>query len=196
MFAELCGRLTGDAKGKAGSMHLTAPEVNFMGSSAVVASTISHAVGAAYASVYLKEQRVDLAVFGDGATEEGVYHESLNLAALHKLPVVFLCENNGYAVHSRLEARQSYVITEHAKTYGIPAVHVKNGMDFMAVHDAVASAVHAARHGQGPRMIVVDTYRYKEHVGPGDDFKAGYRSHEEMQLWADRDPLLQNKTLV
>src|SRR6202030_705750 len=97
----------------------------------------------------------------------GVYHESLNLAALHKLPVVFLCENNGYAVHSRIEARQSYAIAEHAKAYGIPVARVKDGMDFDLVYKAVAHAVEAARGGMGPQMVVVDTYRYKEHVGPG-----------------------------
>ncbi|HEU0117883.1 MAG TPA: thiamine pyrophosphate-dependent enzyme, partial [Alphaproteobacteria bacterium] len=196
MFAELCGKLNGDAKGKAGSMHLTAPEVNFMGSSAVVASTIPHAVGTAYASKLLKENRVELTVFGDGATEEGVYHECLNLAVLHKLPVVFLCENNGYAVHSRIEARQSYVIAEHAKAYGIPTTHVANGMDFDAVYNAVNDAVSAARNGKGPQMLVVDTYRYKEHVGPGDDFNAGYRAQKEMQVWANRDPLIKEKALV
>ena len=196
MFAELCGRQTGDAKGKAGSMHLTAPEVHFMGSSAIVASTIPHAVGDAYASQYKNESRITLTVFGDGATEEGVYHESLNIAALHKLPVVFLCENNGYAVHSRIEARQSYVLAQHAKSFGIPTTHVADGMDFTAVHTAMAAAVAAARSGQGPQMVVVDTYRYKEHVGPGEDYNAGYRGREDLQKWQKRDPLLNHPALV
>lgn len=108
MFAELYGKATGCGRGKAGSMHLAAPEVGLMGSSAVVASTIPHAVGAALAAERLKKPQVIVAVFGDGATEEGVYHESLNFAALHKLPIVFFCENNGLAVHSKLEARQAY----------------------------------------------------------------------------------------
>lgn len=196
MFAELYGRLGGNAKGKAGSMHLTAPEVNFMGSSAVVGSTIPHAVGAAYASQQLKESRVHLAVFGDGATEEGVYHESLNLAALHKLPTVFLCENNGYAVHSRLEERQSYTIAEHVRCYKIPVTHIANGMDFIAIHEAIQEAATAARNGEGPQMVVVDTYRYKEHVGTGDDFAAGYRSRAEIEPWLARDALRHDKVLI
>ena len=95
--------------------------------------------------------------------------ECLNLALLYKLPVVFLCENNGYAVHSRIEARQGYALAEHAKGYGMPVTVVKNGMDFDAVHKAISAAVSATRGGKGPHMVVVDTYRYKEHVGPGDD---------------------------
>ena len=100
MFAELYGKITGCARGKAGSMHLAAPEVGLMGASAVVASTIPHAVGAALAAKRLSKDQIIVGVFGDGATEEGVYHESLNFAALHRLPVIFLCENNGLAVHS------------------------------------------------------------------------------------------------
>jgi len=196
MFAELCGRLTGDAKGKAGSMHLTSPEVNFMGSSAIVASTIPHAVGAAYASRHLKEDRVHLAVFGDGATEEGVYHETLNLAALHKLPVIFLCEDNGLAVHTRPHVRHSYNIETHAKAYGLPTTHVKNGMDIEAVYDAVSMAVEAARNGKGPQFVLVETYRYKEHVGCGEDYNAGYRTQAELDPWLARDPLIQDKPML
>jgi TPP-dependent pyruvate/acetoin dehydrogenase alpha subunit/pyruvate/2-oxoglutarate/acetoin dehydrogenase E1 component len=196
MFAELYGKITGDAKGKAGSMHLTAPEVNFMGSSAIVASTIPHAVGAAYASRQRGEDRISLAVFGDGATEEGVYHESLNLAGLHKLPIVFLCENNGFAVHTRLDARHSYDILQHAASYNMPVAHVENGMDLLAVHQAVETAVKAARGGKGPQMLMVDTYRYKEHVGCGDDYNDGYRARAELDQWLARDPLVQDKALL
>jgi TPP-dependent pyruvate/acetoin dehydrogenase alpha subunit/pyruvate/2-oxoglutarate/acetoin dehydrogenase E1 component len=195
MFAELYGRITGDAKGKAGSMHLTAPEVNFMGSSAVVASTIPHAVGAAYASQYLRESRICLVVFGDGATGEGVYHESLNLAVVHKLPVVFLCERNGYAVHSRIEDLHGFQIARHAETYGIPVTEVTGGPDFLTIHQAVERAATAARHGGGPQFVAADTYRYKEHVGIADDYEAGYRSRAELDAWRERDPLVQDSKL-
>ncbi len=108
MFAELCGKVTGCCEGKGGSMHLAAPEVGMMGASAIVASTIPHAVGAALAAKLLKKEQVIVAVFGDGAVDEGVYHESLNIAALHALPVIFLFENNGLAVHSRMADRHSF----------------------------------------------------------------------------------------
>ena len=108
-FAELMGRRTGLSKGKAGSMHLAAPEVGVIGASAVVASTISHAVGAALAAKIRRQSgRIFVANFGDGATEQGVFHESLNFASLHRLPVLFLCEDNGLAVHSSVRERQSY----------------------------------------------------------------------------------------
>ena len=116
LFAELFGRRDGCARGKGGSMHLAAPEVGFMGTSAIVSSTIRPAVGAALAAERLAKDQVVVAAFGDGATEEGAYHESLNFAALHRLPVLFLCDNNGLAVHSPLASRQAYRIAEHAGT--------------------------------------------------------------------------------
>ena len=190
MFAELYGKSTGGAGGKAGSMHLTAPEVGLMGSSAVVASTIPHAVGAAYASKLNGDGRIHVAVFGDGATEEGVYHESMNFAALHRLPVLFVCENNGFAVHSRPEARQSYRIGEHARSYGLPVHRVEAGYDFVRVLEGVAPMVGALRNGDGPQFVEISTCRYKEHVGPNDDFDAGYRSVDEIAAWRERDPLI------
>tara|TARA_R110000787_G_scaffold14819_18_gene45610 strand:- start:235 stop:2310 length:2076 start_codon:yes stop_codon:yes gene_type:complete len=196
MFAELYGKATGGAGGKAGSMHLTAPEVGLMGSSAVVASTIPHAVGAAYASKLNGDGRVHVAVFGDGATEEGVYHESMNFAALHKLPVLFVCENNGFAVHSRPEARQAYGIGEHARAYGIAVHKIDAGYDFQQVHDGVAPLVEALRRGDGPQFVEIATCRYKEHVGPNDDFDAGYRSIDEISEWRKRDPLLIDRETV
>ena len=139
MFAELYGKATGCCGGKAGSMHLAAPEVGFMGASAIVASTIPHAVGAALAAKRRRTGQVIVTVFGDGATEEGVYHESLNFAALHRLPVLFLCENNGLAVHSKITARQSYDILDHADAYGIPARLCAKGNDPRAVYDCIAA---------------------------------------------------------
>lgn len=196
MFAELYGKVTGCGRGKAGSMHLAAPEVGLMGASAVVASTIPHAVGAALAAKRLGKKQVIVAAFGDGATDEGVYHESLNFAALHKLPVIFLCENNSLAVHSRINARQSYRIVEHAKTYGIPAIYVTEGYDFLKIYNIFSRIVSDVRLNGLPHFVEVQTYRYKEHVGVGEDYDVGYRSGEELQRWKSKDSLILNQRLV
>lgn len=196
MLAELYGKVTGCGRGKAGSMHLLAPEVGMMGSSAVVASTIPHAVGAALAAKRRNSAQVVVAVFGDGATEEGVYHESINFAVLHQLPVIFLCENNGLAVHSKLSARQSYNICEHAKVYGLPTSRVAEGYDPVLVHGEFSRIVDQVRSRREPYFFEVLTCRYKEHVGPGEDFGAGYRSRAERDAWQSRDPLITNVDLL
>ena len=189
MMAELYGKVTGCGRGKGGSMHLAAPEVGFMGSSAVVASTISHAVGAAWAAKLQHKAQVCVTVFGDGATDEGVYHESLNFACLQKVPVLFVCENNGLAVHSGAAQRQAYDIVEHARTYGLPVERLEAGYDFMAVAESAGRLVEAIRRDGMPRFIEIKTFRYKEHVGPGDDFNAGYRSVSAFEAWKQKDPL-------
>ncbi|MDH5426726.1 MAG: thiamine pyrophosphate-dependent dehydrogenase E1 component subunit alpha [Nitrospirota bacterium] len=196
MFAELYGKVTGCARGKAGSMHLAAPDVGFMGASAVVASTIPHAVGAALAAKRLKKNQIIVGVFGDGATEEGVYHESLNFAALHRLPVIFLCENNGLAVHSSRQARQNFEIIEHAGSYGLKTFHISEGYDFVKVADAMSEVIRHVRTTHTPAFVEVQTFRYKEHVGPGDDFSCGYRNISEFHNWKDLDPLMQYPNLV
>ncbi|MGA7933708.1 MAG: thiamine pyrophosphate-dependent dehydrogenase E1 component subunit alpha [Kovacikia sp.] len=195
-FAELYGKLTGGCQGKAGSMHLTAPEIGFMGSSAVIASTIPHAIGAALATKQLNKDQVIVVAFGDGATEQGVYHESLNFVALHQLPVIFVCENNRLAVHSCLEARQSYRIVDHVSAYGIPTTQVAAGYDLIKVHDSFAEILQQVRQSKSPHFLEVQTFRYKEHVGPGDDYAAGYRSIQELERWQANDPLIQNRELV
>lgn len=196
MFAELYGKVTGCGGGKAGSMHLLAPEVGLMGSSAVVASTIPHAVGAALAAKRRGTGQVTVAVFGDGATEEGVYHESLNFASLHRLPVLFVCENNGLAVHSKLSARQAYVITSHAQAYGLQASRISSGYDFMRVQEVCVDAVAQIRRDARPHFIEIETYRWKEHVGPGDDHDAGYRSRKDLATWQSMDPLVRDTELA
>ncbi len=195
-FAELYGKVTGCGRGKAGSMHLAAPEVNFMGSSAVVASTIPHAVGAALAAKRRGLDQVVLTVFGDGATEEGVYHESLNFAVLHGLPVVFLCENNGLAVHSHLEARQAYRIAEHARTYGLAVHTCAEGYDLNAVYATLSAVVTEARRTQCPQFVELRTFRYMEHVGTGEDFQVGYRSRAAAEAWQAHDPLIHDTARV
>jgi pyruvate dehydrogenase E1 component alpha subunit len=196
MFAELYGKATGCCGGKAGSMHLAAPEVGFMGASAIVASTIPHAVGAALAAKRRGTDQITVAVFGDGATEEGVYHESLNFAALHHLPVLFLCENNGLAVHSPIDARQSYDIADHARAYGIATRVCAHGNDPEEVHEVTADAVQLVRDDGRPCLMVCETYRQLEHVGVGDDHHVGYRPPSGAAAWRRSDPLLRDAASV
>lgn len=190
MMAELFGRADGCCGGKGGSMHLAYPQVGFMGTSAVVASGIPNAVGNAYANKILGKSDLTLSVFGDGATEEGVYHESLNFASLHQLPIIFICENNQFAVHTRLKARQSYAIREHVSSYGIDTYHIQQGYDFCAVQTQFANILEAYHKHPRPIFIEIDTCRYMEHVGPGEDFYGGYRDQSEQDEWRANDPLL------
>ncbi|HTR86841.1 MAG TPA: thiamine pyrophosphate-dependent dehydrogenase E1 component subunit alpha [Reyranella sp.] len=195
MFAELYGRLGGVSKGKAGSMHLSAPEVGLMGSSAVVASTIPHAVGAALSFKRRSLSRIAVAVFGDGATEEGVYHESLNFAALMKVPALFICEDNGLAVHSHRPVRQSYDLRRHAEVYGIKCRRFEQGWDMLAVREATLEAAEYTRRG-APFVLEIATARYKEHVGVGEDFHFGYREKADIDAWKKHDPLISDVDLV
>lgn len=195
MFAELYGRRDGISGGKAGSMHLSAPEVGLLGSSAVVASSIPHAVGAALALKRRGSRRIAVAAFGDGATEEGVYHESLNFSSLKKAPVLFVCENNGLAVHSHLAARHSYRIVEHAASFGVKGRRIDQGWDMLAVRAATEEAVSQVRRGE-PYLLEIMTARYKEHVGVGEDFHFEYRAQAEIEAWRKRDPLIVDQALV
>ena len=196
MMAELYGKSTGGCGGKAGSMHLTAPEVGMMGASAVVASTTPHAVGAALAAKMRKTDQVIVAVFGDGATDQGVHHESLNFAALHQVPVLFLCENNGLAVHTRREARHAYSVTAQAELYGIPTVRLEEGYDPIVVDAAVGGLVAEIRTIGGPRFIEVVTCRYKEHVGVGDARRCRTAIRARLAQWKSLDPLLTDAGLL
>ena len=196
MMAELYGKVTGSSRGKAGSMHLTDPDVGFMGSSAVVSSTIPHAVGAAYASKLRKTGQIIVCVFGDGAVDEGVYHESLNFACLHRLPILFVCENNDLAVHSSKEDRQSFEILDHAGTYGLDTNFIPEGYDFEKISTILSPMISDLRKGSKPMFVEIKTFRYKEHVGVGDDFDAGYRREEELRQWKQIDPLCSQLDLV
>lgn len=195
MFAELYGRKGGVSGGKAGSMHLSAPEVGLLGSSAVVASTIPHAVGSALSFKRRGLSRIAVTVFGDGATEEGVYHESLNFAAVMKVPALFICEDNGLAVHSHRPVRQSYRLPEHAATFGIASRRLEEGWDIMAVRQATLEAAERVRAGE-PFVLEIVTSRYKEHVGVGEDFHFNYRTSESVDLFKSRDPLIVDTKLV
>jgi pyruvate dehydrogenase E1 component alpha subunit len=196
LFAEMYGKATGVAGGKGGSMHLQAPEVGVTTASAVVASTISHAVGAALAAKLRRTGQVAVTAFGDGATEEGTYHESLNFAAVNPVPVVFLCENNGLSIHASLAERQAYDLVAHARQYRLGVTHIREGWDFLAVREQFGAAVDAARAGGTAQVVVVDTFRYKEHVGPNEDFQFGYRDQAAYRAWSERDPLIADAALA
>lgn len=192
-FAELMGKQGGQSKGKAGSMHMASPEHGVMGASAVVGSTISHAVGSGLMSKIRKENKVFVTNFGDGALEQGVLHESLNFASLYKTPVLFLCEDNGLAVHSPKSERQSFSIDKLVSSYDIPYYEIQDGHDFMSVQDKSKEVIDFVRETQTPAFLKINTARYKEHVGPGEDFFAGYRSEDEINKWKNQDPLINDK---
>lgn len=187
MFAELYGKDTGCCRGKGGSMHMVAMDHNILGTSAVVGTTVPIAVGYALALKREGKGRVAVAFFGDGATEEGVFHESLNFAALHKLPVLFVCENNGYAIHTPLSKRWATDrLCERVATYGIPAQKVADA-DVLTIWRLAADAYAGIRQGSGPVFIECQTYRWREHVGPAEDYGAGYRTRDELLPWMAND---------
>ena len=187
MMAELYGKVTGCARGKGGSMHLIDVAHGVMGASAVVASTIPQAVGYAYAAKLRGEGAIVASFFGDGAVEEGAFHESLLFATLKRLPILFVCENNFYAIHTPLDERQPLDnICERARAYGLPAERFDED-DVLVLHAGMRAAVAAIRAGGGPRFVECRTYRWREHVGPDEDFHLGYRERSEAAPWVARD---------
>ena len=194
-FAELMGKKNGLSKGKAGSMHLASPDHGIIGASAVVGSTISHAVGAALISKIKNETRIFVTNFGDGALEQGVMHESLNFASLSKVPVLFLCEDNNLAVHSPKSERQSFCLKSLIKSYHIPFYEIKEGYDFFEVHKQSKIAIDDVRNNRRPVFLKINTARYKEHVGPGEDFSAGYRNESDINKWKTLDPIIINREI-
>lgn len=189
-MAELLGKSTGFCKGKGGSMHLADFSIGILGESGILGSSIPTAVGAALGSMLQGNDRVAVPFFGDGASNEGAFHESINLAAIWKLPVVFLCENNQYAVSSsfkKMVAAEN--ISDRSAAYNIPGVLV-DGQDVIAMYEAVSAAVARARSGQGPSLIEGRTYRYHDHsLGLGRIVRAPYRDDEEVEQWKQRDPI-------
>jgi TPP-dependent pyruvate/acetoin dehydrogenase alpha subunit len=189
MVAELYGKVTGCTRGKGGSMHLVAPDQGMMGASAVVGTTIANAVGYAYACRYRRQDSIVASFFGDGASEEGVFAESLNFAVLKRLPILFVCENNGYAIHTHQTRRQGApAICERARAFGLPAERI-DGNDILLLCDRAKETVARIRAGRGPHFLEVLTYRWKEHVGPNEDYHLGYRTDGEAAPWIDADPL-------
>jgi pyruvate dehydrogenase E1 component alpha subunit len=189
LIAEILGRATGCAGGRGGSMHLIAREVGILGTVPLVAATIPLAVGSALAAKLRRDPRVSVAFFGDGATEEGHFHESLNLAALHRLPVIFVCENNLYASHLHLaERRVLDNLDKLGEPHGVPGERV-DGNDVLAVYDAAALAVKRARRGDGPTLLECRTFRWRGHVGPAMDLDVGVGRRDELGVWYERDPI-------
>jgi TPP-dependent pyruvate/acetoin dehydrogenase alpha subunit len=190
MIAELYGKQTGCCKGKGGSMHLADARHGVMGTSAVVATTIPNAAGYAYASKLRNDKRVIVSFFGDGATEEGVFWETLNFAVLKKLPILFVCENNKYAIHAPFETRHpADNIVERVRAFGVSSTRIADN-DVLAIYDSVHSAAKSMRAGNaGPIFIECMTYRWREHVGPNEDFNLGYRSAQEAEKWIHNDAM-------
>jgi TPP-dependent pyruvate/acetoin dehydrogenase alpha subunit len=187
MVAELYGKATGCTRGKGGSMHLISPEAGMLGASAVVGTTIANAVGYACALKYQGEEAVVVSFFGDGATEEGVFPESLNFAALKGLPVLFVCENNGYAIHTHQSSRQGKAdVCRRARAYGVPAERIEHN-DVLYLYERAKDVAAKVRAGGGPYLFEVMTYRWREHVGPNEDYQLGYRTREEAEPWVDND---------
>jgi TPP-dependent pyruvate/acetoin dehydrogenase alpha subunit len=211
MVAELYGKATGCTKGKGGSMHLIAPDQGMMGTSAVVGTTIANAIGYAYALRYRRRSvgrvsnvpafrqvknlphnnAIVASFFGDGATEEGVFAESLNFAVLKRLPILFICENNRYAIHTHQRLRQGRpAICERVRAHGVPAERLE-GNDILHLCGRARNVVAEVRSGEGPWFLEVLTYRWKEHVGPNEDYHLGYRTMAEAEPWIGTDPVRQ-----
>lgn len=188
-FAEMYGKVTGVARGKAGSMHMSAPENGLLYTSAVVASTIPLAVGAAFANKVQHTGRTTAAFFGDGAMDAGVFWESLNGACLMKLPVMFVCEDNDFAVHTRRRHRQGFGSATAVATQFDCGVFSSDSTDVEEIYWLTCQALDDMRNTGRPAFLRFKWYRYLEHVGINEDFDAGYRSREEFVDWLKRDPI-------
>jgi pyruvate dehydrogenase E1 component alpha subunit len=199
MVAEIFCREAGCSHGRGGSMHLIAPEAGMLGSAPIVSGTISLAVGAALAAAIRGDGRVAVACFGDGATGEGVLCESLNFAALRKLPLIFVCENNLYATHMPIrECRLDPEISALARSFGIESRRL-DGNDVLAVQEAALEAAGRCRRGEGPVFLECLTYRFRGHVGPDDNIQGTHtdiRPPEEVAAWLERDPLARLRAAI
>jgi pyruvate dehydrogenase E1 component alpha subunit len=197
-MAELLGRVDGYCKGKGGSMHLADFSVGILGESGILGSSLPVATGAALASKIKGEDFISAVFFGDGASNQGACHESMNLASVWKLPIIFICENNQYAVTT---SYRDTVAVEHvsdrASAYNMPGVLV-DGQDVVAMYEAISVAIERARAGEGPSLVEGLTYRYEEHsLGLGRIRRGEYRPEEEIERWRQRDPIvIHEKRLV
>jgi acetoin:2,6-dichlorophenolindophenol oxidoreductase subunit alpha len=188
MFAELLGKKAGYCKGKGGSMHIADPDTGNLGANAIVGGSAALATGAAFSSKYLQQDRVVICFFGEGALGQGVLYESMNLAQLWKLPVIYLCENNLYNEYTHFAETTAGDIMARPAGFGLTAVTV-DGQDVRAVYDAVAPLVVRARRGDGPAFVLANTYRFRGHH-VGDISREYYRAKQEEQRWmTERDPI-------
>ena len=190
MMAEIYGKASGCSKGMGGSMHLIDTSVGFMGSTAIVGNTIPVAIGLALEKKLTRKKSIACVFFGDGATEEGAFYESVNFAIIHSLPILFICENNLYSVYSGLEVRQPVdrKIYKMVRAMGISAQH-GNGNDVEEVARKVKHAKTMILKSGGPQFLEFDTYRWREHCGPNFDNNIGYREESEFLKWKKKDPL-------
>ena len=185
-MAELYGKATGCSRGKGGSMHFFGVKERFFGGHGIVGAQIGTGAGLAFAEKYLGTDNVNLTFFGDGAARQGMLHETFNLAMTWKLPVIFICENNHYAMGTSVERTSNVTdIYKLADAYDMPGDSV-DGMDMEAVHNAVARAVKRARDGEGPTLLEMKTYRYRGH-SMSDPQK--YRTKEEVEIYKEKDPI-------
>lgn len=190
MLCEMMGKESGCCGGRGGSMHLFDSPAGVLLSLPIVAASIPVGVGAALAMKQMGSDDVAAIYLGDASLEEGVYHESANFAALHRLPVLFVCENNLYSVYTPLKDRQpTRPLTELGRAHGMPSDHI-DGNDVDQIIASAKRAIARARSGGGPTFIQADTYRWREHCGPNYDNKLGYRTEAEFESWKDRDPIM------
>jgi pyruvate dehydrogenase E1 component alpha subunit len=187
MAAELLGKVSGYCRGKGGSMHIADVKAGMLGANGIVGGSMGVACGAAWAFKQREESRVVVCFFGDGAVQEGIFHETLNIAAIWKLPVVFVCENNQYAMS--LSVKRGFAtkrISDRAAGYGMPGKTV-NGMELGELHEAASEALERARSGEGPSLLEAVTYRYLGHSKSDANL---YRTRDEISEWRKRDPIL------
>lgn len=188
-FAEMYGKETALLKGKGGSMHLCSPEHGFMGTSAIVGSVIPVAIGAAFANKQKDSGKITAVFFGDGAIDEGVFWESINLASLMKLPILFVCEDNGYAVHTPKSARHGYEnICDVVGNFNCSVIRC-DSTDVERISEITKEAIKKAQTEQKPCFLHLKYYRYLEHVGVCEDFDADYRPRKEYEEWKKNDPI-------
>ncbi|HYL35405.1 MAG TPA: thiamine pyrophosphate-dependent dehydrogenase E1 component subunit alpha [Bryobacteraceae bacterium] len=195
-LAEIFGRATGCSGGRGGSMHLIAPSHGILGTVPIVAATVPLAVGAALAAKLQHRDIVAVAFFGDGTLEEGHVHESMNIAALYRLPIVFVCENNLYASHMHLSARRiKETLAEAGSFHGIPSLTV-DGNDAEAVSHCAGNIIQRARSGNGPSFLECLTFRWRGHVGPSWDTDVGVKRRDELKDWLPKDPIARTCRLL
>ena len=190
MIAELYGKSTGCSSGKGGSMHLIDLSKNFMGTTAIVANSIPLGVGLGLSAKLKNENRISTIFFGEGATEEGVFYESVNFSSVKNLPVLFICENNFYSVYSPLDVRQPKKrdISKMVQSMNIEVEKV-NGSNVLNAYNTIKNSFEYVRKYKKPKFIEISTYRWREHCGPNFDNDIGYRTEKEFQYWKSKDPL-------
>jgi TPP-dependent pyruvate/acetoin dehydrogenase alpha subunit len=189
LFAETLGKKTGSSKGMGGSMHVIAREEGFHGSVPIVSATIPVAVGAALTAKLKNTDSLAVTYFGDGTTEEGVFHESLNLASFYKLPILFVCENNLFSSHMHINERQpADSVARFASSHNIKSITI-DGNDINSVFRTAEKAIKELRKGSGPYFIEAITYRWRGHVGADENIDVGLKRKDDLSLWKKRDPI-------